>query len=227
MRSAIPLVTAGMRIGLLGGSFDPPHQGHMHITVQALRRCRLDRVWWLVSPGNPLKSEVPSAVELRVASAREQMRHPRTAVTDIELELGTRYTADTLRELLPRFPGVKFIWLMGADSLVELHHWRDWRWIMNNIAVAVLARRHETLRAAESVAANVYRRWRLPQDMAPLLASSKPPRWSIIKCATVDVSSTQLRAQPASGPLFGARLTESRVGTSQPRLLKSGAGISS
>ena len=120
----LPPVRAGMCIGLLGGSFDPPHQGHVHITIEALKRFGLDEGWWLVSPGNPLKAHGPAPLAKRMAAARSVMQHPRVRVTDIEARLGTRFTFKTLEALFHRYPGVRFVWLMGADTLAQFHRWK-------------------------------------------------------------------------------------------------------
>ena len=117
MRQGFPIATRGMTVGLLGGSFDPAHEGHVHITHEALRRFGLDRIWWLVSPGNPLKPRPPAPLPQRLVHARRLMRHPRVLVTDLEARLNTRATADTLRALQRIYPGVRFVWIMGADNL--------------------------------------------------------------------------------------------------------------
>ena len=129
------------RIGVLGGSFNPAHGGHRHISLQARRRLGLDRIWWLVSPQNPLKPRAGMApLKARMARAKEIARHPRIKVTALETELGTRYTADTAEALRRRFPQHDFIWLMGADNLVQLHRWRDWRRLARTLPIAVIAR---------------------------------------------------------------------------------------
>ena len=117
----MPFATSGQVIGLLGGSFDPAHEGHAHITREALKRFGLDRVWWLLSPGNPLKDHGPAPMAQRKARAQAVMDHPRVEITDIEAQLGTRYTAQTLAALRRRYPGVRFVWLMGADNLAQFH----------------------------------------------------------------------------------------------------------
>jgi len=129
----------GMRIGLLGGSFDPAHEGHLYISQVALQALKLDHVWWLVSPGNPLKP-APTALAARILGAREQAQDPRIVVTDIERALHTRYTADTVAALQRRFPGVAFIWLMGSDNLEQFSRWRRWREIAARIPIAVVRR---------------------------------------------------------------------------------------
>jgi nicotinate-nucleotide adenylyltransferase len=130
-----------IRTGLLGGSFNPAHGGHRRISLLALDALGLDEVWWLVSPGNPLKPKAGMApLAARVASAREQARRAPIEVTAIERELGTRYTVDTLKALVRRFPRREFVWLMGADNLAQFHLWRDWRSIARTMPIAVIAR---------------------------------------------------------------------------------------
>ena len=181
-------------MGLLGGSFDPAHAGHAHVTREALRRFRLDRVWWLVSPGNPLKVRGPAPLPLRMAHARAVMRHPRVAVSDVEARLGTRYTAETLAALARLYPGVRFVWLMGADNLVQLHRWEDWRSIVERVPVGVLARPGVRISARRSKAAAVYARARLHTHEAPLLARAEPPAWCLVNVPMVDASSSAIRA---------------------------------
>ncbi len=184
-----------MRIGLLGGSFDPPHAGHVHITKQAMRRFGLDRVWWLVSPGNPLKAEGPAPMARRLEASRAIMRHPRVEITDIEARLGTRYTADTLRHLLEMYRGVRFVWLMGADNLAGFHLWQDWEWIVRNVPVGVTSRPGEYLRAANSVMARKYAGARVPFAAARSLPVCAPPAWCLLGGPTVEISSSEIRAR--------------------------------
>ena len=127
----------GQTIGLLGGSFDPPHLGHVHITCEALKQFNLDAVWWLVSPGNPLKKCAPAPLADRVRSARALVSHPNVFVTDIEARLVTRYTAQTLVALKSKYPKIRFVWLMGADNLAQLHCWQTWRTIMETVPIGV------------------------------------------------------------------------------------------
>jgi len=183
-----------MRIGLLGGSFDPPHAGHVHITRQALRRFGLDRVWWLVSPGNPLKANGPAPIEKRIAACREIMQHPKVEVTDIEVQLETRYTADTIEALQGLYPKVNFVWLMGADNLASVHKWDRWEWIFENVPIGVTSRPDEHLKAAGSKAAVKYRGARLPTLNAKRLPFQKPPAWCLLDGPVVDISSTEIRA---------------------------------
>ena len=190
-----PVAPAGMRVGLLGGSFDPAHAGHVLITLRALAAFRLDRVWWLVSPGNPLKARGPAELARRVAAAEALMRHPRVAVTDLEARLGTRTTAEALRRLVPRYPGVRFVWLMGADNLASLHRWERWEWIMATVPVGVLARPGSQVAAGLSPAARRYAAVRMPARAAPALAGREPPAWCRVTGRMVGLSSTALRAR--------------------------------
>lgn len=190
-----PIARPGQVIGLLGGSFDPAHDGHVHITVSALKRFGLDHVWWLVSPGNPLKSRGPAPLGPRMAQARAVMQHPRVQVTDLESQLGTRYTAQTLAALQRRYPGVRFVWLMGADNLAQFHRWQDWRWIIENVPVGVIARPGDRIAARLSKAAEVYRGARIPGRAAHILGQQEAPAWSFINLPMSTQSSTAIRAQ--------------------------------
>ena len=190
----LPPAAAGQRVGLLGGSFDPPHAGHRHISREALKRFGLDRVWWLVSPGNPLKAHGPAPLEERVAAARVLLDDPKVAVSDFEARVGTRYTAETLMELHMACPGVRFVWLMGADNLVQFHRWERWRWIMDTVPVGVLARPGLRIPARTSVAARVYRRARIPASESRRLACADAPAWCFINVPMLEVSSSAIRA---------------------------------
>ena len=184
----------GQVIGLLGGSFDPPHAGHEHISKEALKRFGLDRLWWLVSPGNPLKTDGPAPLADRMQAACAMMQHPRVTITDIEAQLGTRYTAQTLVALRRRYPGVRFVWLMGADNLAQFDQWRDWRWIMETVPVGVLARPEERLRARGAKAADIYRGCRLASRDSHALGQRTAPVWCFVNVAMRDVSSSDIRA---------------------------------
>lgn len=194
MRFDYPLTGPGQVVGLLGGSFDPAHEGHAHITREALKRFGLDRVWWLVSPGNPLKPKGPAPLERRMARARLVMDHPRVDVTDIEARLGTRYTAETLARLRALYPDVRFVWLMGADNLAQFHLWQDWRAIMETVPVGVLARPGQRISARMSRASALYARYRIPGSQSQLLAQANAPAWCFVNVAMTDASSTAIRA---------------------------------
>ena len=195
MHTPFPFATSGQTIGLLGGSFDPPHGGHVHISRRALAAFGLDRVWWLVSPGNPLKERGPRPLARRVAACRDLVDDPRILVTDIEARLGTRYTAATLRALLPRYPGVRFVWLMGADNLASFHRWKDWDQIMETLPVGVMARPEEQLAAGGSFAARRYARYRVQARRAAVLPYRAAPAWCLLGGPMVDMSSTEIRAK--------------------------------
>lgn len=195
MRYKDPQARTGQVVGLLGGSFDPPHRGHVHISRAALTRFDLDRLWWLVSPGNPLKSRGPAPLERRVAAARGIMDHPRVEVTDIEARLGTRYTAETLAFLRGLYPGVRFVWIMGADNLAQFHLWQDWDDIMETVPVGVLARPGQRISARMSPAARRYRDWRLAARASRLLGRMRAPAWCFVNLPMTDLSSTAIRAR--------------------------------
>ncbi|MBZ4688959.1 MAG: nadD [Cereibacter sp.] len=190
-----PVARAGMVIGLLGGSFDPAHAGHAHITREALKRFGLDRVWWLVSPGNPLKPRGPAPLAERMAQARAVMRHPRVVISDLEARMGTRLTADTLQGLQARYPGVRFVWLMGADNLAQFHRWDRWQWIMTHVPVGVLARPGAGVRGRTSRAAQSFAGARVPGALAETLGRRAAPAWCFVDVPMVDLSSTEIRAR--------------------------------
>ena len=190
-----PVAGAGQVVGLLGGSFDPAHDGHVHITKTALKRFGLDRIWWLVSPGNPLKQKGPAPMPQRLADARAIMQHPRVAVTDIEARLGTRYTAQTIAGLMRRYPEVRFVWLMGADNLAQFHHWRDWRWIMETVPIGVLARPNDRISARLSKAARIYKGAMLQGPQSGVLGRRDAPAWCFVNLPMSDMSSSAIRAR--------------------------------
>lgn len=193
MRHLLPYAAKGQTIGLLGGSFDPPHEGHTHITREALKRFGLDRVWWLISPGNPLKEHGPAPLAQRMQAARALMDHPRVTITDLEAHLGSPYTAETIDQLHRLYPGVHFVWLMGADNLAQLHRWQNWRAIMDSVPVGVIARAGQRMGARRSVAAKVYRNFRLKGRNARLLGHAQAPAWAYQNVPLINLSSTQIR----------------------------------
>ncbi len=194
MRWQDPVAGPGQAVGLLGGSFDPPHAGHAHLTREALKRLGLDRVWWLVSPANPLKLRAPAPMAARLAACRRVIDHPRVTVTDIETRLGTRATIDTLRALGARYPHLRFVWLMGADNLAGFHRWEDWQEIMTLVPVAVLARPGQRMAALNARAARQFAQARLPARAASRLAAARPPAWIYLDMPMRRVSSTALRS---------------------------------
>ncbi|MDF2140149.1 nicotinate-nucleotide adenylyltransferase [Paenirhodobacter sp. CAU 1674] len=197
MRQGFPIAQPGMRIGILGGSFDPAHEGHARITREALRRFGLDRVWWMLSPGNPLKAHGPAPMAARLREARRVMPDPRVDITDLEARLGSRYTAQTLTRLLPLYPGVHFVWLMGADNLVQFDRWDNWQQILDLVPVGVLARPGSRMAARRSRAAQIYAQARLPATQARALPLARRPAWCFIDMPMSDLSSSAIRASGA------------------------------
>jgi nicotinate-nucleotide adenylyltransferase len=195
----LPPFAPGMRIGLLGGSFNPPHEGHAHITRVALRRLQLDRVWWLVTPGNPLKSlDELTALQKRVEAARRLHAGPRVVVTDIEARIGSRYTYETLAWIKRRAPSVHFVWIMGADNLRQFDRWRHWRLIADLVPIVVVDRPGSTLRAISSRGGTALARWRAPERAASRFALMRPPALLFLHGRRSTLSSTALRR--AGGP---------------------------
>jgi nicotinate-nucleotide adenylyltransferase len=184
-----------MRIGLFGGTFDPPHAAHRAACLLAMRRLQLDRVWWLVTPGNPLKNTRGLApLQERMAAARTLAHHPRIDVTDLEAELGTPYTYETVSYLVRRGRGVHFVWIMGADNLRSFHRWQRWGGIAGLVPIAVVDRLGPSLYASGSIAAQFLAPYRLPERMATALAVQKPPAWVYLHGLKSPLSSTALRA---------------------------------
>ncbi|MBC8050608.1 MAG: nicotinate-nucleotide adenylyltransferase [Chitinophagales bacterium] len=183
-----------MRIGLMGGSFNPPHAGHRHISVEALKRMRLDQVWWIVTPGNPLKStgELAGFGE-RMAAAKGLAAHPRIVVTGFEAELPSAYTRETLAFLRRRMPSVRFVWIMGGDNLAGFHRWRGWRSIIEAMPIAVFDRPGFRYNALASVAAISYDFARTPEFLATALPMKTAPVWTYFSQPLREISSTQLR----------------------------------
>jgi nicotinate-nucleotide adenylyltransferase len=190
------LATAGGRIGLLGGSFNPAHTAHLHISLIALRRLRLDAVWWLVSPQNPLKPALGMAtLERRLARARDVARHPKIEVSAIESALGTRYSVDTVSALQSRFPAARFVWIMGGDSLASFHRWRRWEQLFNMVPIAVVARPGVTIAALSSPAAIRFQPDRIRDDAR--LANMTAPAWVFLQERLHATSATAIRRSGA------------------------------
>ncbi len=188
------LLAPGLTVGLLGGSFNPAHEGHLHVTRMCLRALQLDRVWWLVSPGNPLKSETGMAPYAdRLASAKVMAQDPRICVSDIEARLGTRYTVDTLAALAERHPDIRFVWLMGADNMIELTRWQRWREIVSLAPIAVYPRPGFTLKARLSAAATALRAYTFDASDGHLLAGRAPPALIFLEGPENRQSATEIR----------------------------------
>ena len=188
-----PSVEPGLTIGLLGGSFDPPHEGHVHITKLALKIFNLSKIWWLVCPENPIKSVTPSDVNSRFLASKKIMKHPSVIITDLERKFKTKYTFQTLIKLKKLYPSTKFVWLMGADNLINFHHWKNWDWIMKNIPVGVLARPEEQIKAGLSRTAIKFGNYRLPKEKSIILSNYIPPVWTLSTGPMRNISSTEIR----------------------------------
>jgi nicotinate-nucleotide adenylyltransferase len=194
-RAVLPLHARGMRIGLFGGTFDPPHEAHRAASLIALRRLGLDRVWWLVTPGNPLKDTRGLApLKARIAAARALARDPRIDVSGIEAVIRARYTYETLRYLKMRCPGVQFVWIMGADNLRSFHRWQNWRAIAATVPIAVIDRLGPSLYAPAGTAGVALASARLPESAARALPGHKLPAWLYLHGLKSPLSSTALRA---------------------------------
>jgi nicotinate-nucleotide adenylyltransferase len=211
VKQAIPRLpphARGLKIGLFGGTFDPPHAAHRAACLIAMNRIGLDRVWWLVTPGNPLKDTRGLApLAERLSAARDLAHHPRIDVTGLEAEIGARYTHDTVRYLIARCPGVRFVWIMGADNLRSFHRWQKWRGIAALVPIAVVDRLGPSLYASASLAGQALARARVPESAAKSLARRKPPVWIYLHGLKSPLSSTALRAarhkSDAKWPQYG------------------------
>ncbi len=190
------------RVGILGGSFNPAHAGHRHISLEALKRLDLDEIWWLVAPQNPLKPERGMApFKRRYAEAARLARHPRIRVLDIETHLGTRYTADTIAKLQHLFPRTRFVWLMGADNLAQIRDWDRWTQIFARVPIAVLARPTYCLKGLAGLAAQRYARRRVTPEAARGLAEMAPPAWVFLPIPLDASSATEIRSHGAARAL--------------------------
>jgi nicotinate-nucleotide adenylyltransferase len=195
----MPRQSGRLRIGLLGGSFNPPHAGHRLISQTALERLGLDAVWWLVTPGNPLKdvSTLPS-LAMRMSACTRIKADPRIMPVAVEAALGTLFTSDTLAALSSRWPQIHFVWLMGADNLAQFHKWRDWQNIARTMPIAVLDRPGATHRALRAPAAIALNRYRLPEASAKALVTARSPAWMFLHGERSSLSSTLLRTRKAT-----------------------------
>jgi len=196
----LPPHGTGQRIGLLGGSFNPPHHGHRLISDIALKRLRLDAVWWLVTPGNPLKEKGNlKPLKERIAHARAVAAHPRIHVTAVEADVGMSRTRDTLRYLQRRCPSLRFVWLMGADNLADFHRWHAWQEIAALVPIAVIDRPGFTFHGATGAAAAWLAPYRVEESDGPLLPFATPPAWIFLHGRRSTLSSTELRKLPQAG----------------------------
>lgn len=198
MAATPPLAGRGQRIGLLGGSFNPPHAAHVLISEIALKRLKLDHVWWLVTPGNPLKPRSDLLpLEARAEACRAMLTDPRIVVTTFEKDLPTPYTAATLDFLTLRRPEASFVWVMGADCLAQFHRWQRWRHIFSLMPIAVVDRPGWHLLAASSPAARAFASHRIPESKSAELAGMPAPAWTLLTGPLSPLSSTQLRRRGA------------------------------
>jgi len=195
LKARTPLVYPGQRVGLMGGSFNPPHEGHTVCAITALRRLKLDQLWWIVTPGNPLKSGngLPP-IEERMAASRAFAPSPAIKITGFEASLGSPYTYATVRFLTRHYPQVRFVWVMGADNLASFHRWQHWRQTAHLVPIAVIDRPGWHLKALASPAARYLARYRLPEAASARLLEPKPPAWVFLTTRLSEASSTALRA---------------------------------
>ncbi len=198
--TALPPAYPGMRIGLFGGSFNPPHEGHRLVALQALKRLALDAVWLLVSPGNPLKDHADLApLAERIEATRRIVAHPGIRVTGFEAAHCFAYTYETVRFLTTTHPGVKFVWIMGADNLAQFHRWERWRDIAALIPMAIYVRPGSTQHAPISPAATALSRYRIDEGDARILADLAPPAWVYLHGLMSSLSSSRLREARKAG----------------------------
>ncbi len=193
-RTRLPSPPGDLAIGIMGGSFDPPHSGHAHVLETARRAAGLDRVWVLVSPGNPLKKTQTALVD-RLTAARRRLGSHTTFVSDLETRLGTRYTIHVLRRLKKLAPRARFVWIMGADNLRDFHRWKNWREIAALVPIIVIARPGANPKAGLSRFARQFAAHRLPPSAARTLAAHNAPAWVYISAPLDPASSTELRAK--------------------------------
>lgn len=195
-----PLALAGQRVGVMGGTFNPPHDGHRIVAETAMKRLALDQLWWVATPGNPLKEHGELApLDDRLPALRRLARGPRMKVTGFERDLGTPYTAATLAFLARRYSAVRFVWVMGADNLAGFHHWQHWRDIAAMVPIAVVDRPGWRLKALSSPAAAALAQRRVPERDAAALFQRSPPAWVFLTSRLSPLSSTSLRDAAKAG----------------------------
>ena len=195
-RFALPKASPGRRVGLFGGTFDPPHEGHQNAAKMALNRLQLDELWWMVTPGNPLKRGQPlSDLKRRLDATEAWAQDPRIRITAFEARFAVHTTCDVIQFLRSRYPGVRFVWIMGGDNLMSFHRWENWTSIMRSVPIAVIDRPGAPSPALRSPAARHFWKHRLDQDDAGLLVEKPPPAWCVLHGPLKSVSSTRLRAE--------------------------------
>ncbi|WP_412057510.1 nicotinate-nucleotide adenylyltransferase [Bartonella sp. DGB2] len=189
-----PYAPPGAVVGLFGGSFNPPHAGHVLVAKTALRVLRLKQLWWMVSRGNPLKDHgALASLEARMVASCAQICHPKVRVTGFEAVIGSHYSFSTLVYLKQRYPLIRFVWIMGSDSLAEFHHWKQWQRIIEMVPVAIIDRPSTPMAALSSPMAQRYQKFRLLSRQAPLLGFLEPPAWVYLYGSRSNLSSSLLR----------------------------------
>ncbi len=195
MKYGFPLALPGQSIGIFGGTFDPPHAGHLLVAKRALRRMGLDEIWWIPTTGNPLKSRQPTPIAQRMTAIQDMIIDPKMKVVDIETQLKTRYTIDTLKALQSQYNGVNFVLVFGADILREMHRWKYWKELAELAPICAIARPGDQLGAGLSPFAQVFAKYRLEPEEARLLPYAQTPAWVILPGVMSELSSTQIREQ--------------------------------
>ena len=195
MRYKFPKSHAGMRVGLLGGSFDPAHEGHLNICLHSLKCFHLDQIWLLISPGNPMKNQIPLSLKKRMDYAKKIIRHPQIKITDIETKLQTRFTHHTLLALKKLYPTTNFTWIMGADNLAQVHLWQEWETIFSLMPVGVLARPGQGILARRSPAARKYATHQISENQSRILGTATAPAWCFVSLPMSQTSSSEIRSR--------------------------------
>ena len=198
----MPHVEKGMVVGLFGGSFNPPHDGHVLVADTAIRELQLDQLWWMITPGNPLKENGNLAdLSERIRWSQERISDPKVKFTAFEAAQGLRYTAETLNYIVARNRGVSFVWVMGADNLASFHQWQDWQGIANTVPIAVVDRPGSTLAYLSSIMAKTFDHARVDEEDAAALGRMSAPAWTFIHGPRSPLSSTAIR----NGPMWADR----------------------
>ena len=188
----------GRKIGLFGGSFDPPHLGHVHFSLQAIRQFNLDKVIWLISPRNPLKNMAPAPIQIRLRHAQKISHNPNIIISKVETEIGAQYSWETLDFFSLKYPKTKFVWLMGSNNLAQFHLWKNWRWIIEHFPIGVLARPQFRQTGLNSKVARIYKSYKLPANEGRLLPYCASPRWCFSNMPLMKVSSSEIRKKSTS-----------------------------
>jgi nicotinate-nucleotide adenylyltransferase len=183
------------RIGLLGGSFDPPHKGHVYISVEAKKLLRINEIWWLVTPQNPLKISVPATYQERIKNCKEISKDKPILIKEIEKKINSKYTYQTLDYLLNHYINVKFFWIMGADNLINFHKWQKWRQIFQEISIVVFKRHGYNNQALKSIACRTFTNYRINFLQINKNDFINLPSWAWVNNREIKISSTEIRQQ--------------------------------